>query len=162
MRWGFDDLDEDGGILGFIFRQEIRASKRSFMDSVVYYSLIIICFAALGVVYVFLATPQFKATFSSSIYPKMNAICLDDGPFGALIAPYVGGTVNFVLSDQSCCYARGQIHVKLTDRDIENWHAMTNGLRIWCKMRIWCHPIAHLGFRCLSCLRFWRCWFVCV
>ena len=93
MRWGFDDLDEDGGILGFIFRQEIRASKRSFMDSVVYYSLIIICFAALGVVYVFLATPQFKATFSSSIYPKMNAICLDDGPFGALIAPYVGGAL---------------------------------------------------------------------
>ena len=91
MRWGFDDLDEDGGILGFIFRQEIRASKRSFMDSVVYYSLIIICFAALGVVYVFLATPQFKATFSSSIYPKMNAICLDDGPFGALIAPCVEG-----------------------------------------------------------------------
>ena len=119
MRWGFDDLDEDSGILGFIFRQEIRASKRSFMDSVVYYSLITICFAALGVVYVFLATPQFKATFSSSIYPKMNAICLDDGPFGALIAPYVGESVDLVLSDQSCSYAQGQIHVKLTDRDIE-------------------------------------------
>ena len=44
---------------------------------------------------------------------------MDDGPFGALIAPYVGESVDFVLSDQSCSYAQGQIHVKLTDRDIE-------------------------------------------
>src|SRR6056300_1340477 len=115
----FDDLDEDKGVLGFLFRQEIRASKRSFMDKVVHFSILTICFVGLGLVYLFLATPQFKAPFASSIYPKMNAICLDDGPFGRLIAPYVGESVDFVLSDQSCSYSRGQIHVKLTDRDIE-------------------------------------------
>jgi hypothetical protein len=115
----FDDLDEDKGVLGFLFRQEIRASKRSFMDKVVHFSILTICFVGLGLVYLLLATPQFKAPFANSIYPKMNAICLDDGPFGGLIAPYIGESVDFVLSDQSCSYSRGQIHVKLTDRDIE-------------------------------------------
>ena len=80
MRWGLDDLDEDSGILGFIFRQEIRASKRSFMDSVVHYSIITVCFAALGIVYLFLATPNFKAPFSSSIYPKIMPFVWMMGP----------------------------------------------------------------------------------
>ncbi len=120
MRWNFDDLDEDQGFLGFWFRKEIRASKRSFMDNVVVYSITIICFAGLGLIYGVLATPQFKATFSSSMYPKMNAICLDDGPFGALIAPYVGADVGFVLSDQSCGYSMEQTYINLSDQDIAN------------------------------------------
>ena len=41
------------------------------------------------------------------------------GPLARSLRRMWGGTVDFVLSDQSCSYARGQIHVKLTDRDIE-------------------------------------------
>ena len=76
----FDDLDENQGVLGFLLRHKIRASKRAFMDSVVHYSIITVCFAALGIVYLFLATPNFKAPFSSSIYPKIMPFVWMMGP----------------------------------------------------------------------------------